>query len=541
MSASRERRKRIELAASGQTNKQIQAAEAKKKKVKNILTGVIATVVSLAILLGCVYGLLIHPTIMPRKTTAVQVGDHEITATEFSYYYYDAINTFYQSYGSYLSFVMSDASQPLDQQIYDETTGQTWADYFIEAAAETAKYDYAAYDEAMEAGYTLSAEGAATIDEGLEELKETAKANGFTSLQQYFDQIYGKGSSEKSYREYQRIHMTAAEYAQKVDGERTYTDEQIAALDAEDPAIFSSVTYRSFYVSANNYKSTGDEETETTEAEDEAARAAAEADAKKMAEESKGDESKFAEFAYNLASEASKVSYEDPDATLFTSDPYENVVSYIRDWLFDESRVEGDTTYIADESDGYYAVYFCALDENNYNTVNVRHILVTPEVDEDLDNDGTADTNSEAALEAAKAEAEQILADWQAGEATEESFAALADEKSYDTAVGGLYEEVYHGMMVDEFNDWCFDEARQPGDTDVVYSQYGYHVMYFVGEGETYRRSMIINQLKEDDYAVWSEALIEGYDVTILPEGTQYLRTDLILGSSETDSLSVVS
>lgn len=541
MSASRERKKRLELVASGQSTKQIQAAEAKKKKTKNILTGVIATVLALAIVLGCVYGLLIRPTVMPRKTTAVKVGNHELTATEFSYYYYDAINTFYKNYGSYLSFVMSDATQPLDQQIYDEETGQTWADYFIESAAETAKYDYAAYDEAKEAGYTLSADGEATIEEGLKELKETAKANGFGSLQQYFNQVYGKGSSEKSYFEYQRIHMTAAEYAQKVDAERTYTDEQIAALDAEDPAIFSSVTYRSFYVSANNYKSTGDEETETTEAEDEAARAAAEADAKKMAEESKGDETKFNEFAYNLASEASKESYKDPDATLFTSDPYENVNSYIRDWLFDESRVEGDTTYVADESDGYYAVYFCALDENNYNTVNVRHILISPETDEDIDNDGTADTNSEAALEAAKAEAEQILADWQAGEATEESFAALADEKSFDTAAGGLYEEVYHGMMVDEFNDWCFDESRQPGDTGIVYSQYGYHIMYFVGEGETYRRSMIINHLKEDDYAVWSEAMVEGYDVSIIPEGTEYLRTDLVLGSSDSAATSAVS
>ena len=541
MSASRERKKRIELAASGQNNKQTLAAEAKKKKTKNIVTGVIATVVSLAILLGCVYGLLIQPTVMPRKTTAVQVGGHEITATDFSYYYYDAVNTFYQTYGSYLSYVMTDASQPLDEQVYDETTGQTWADYFIESAAETAKYDYAAYDEAQEAGYTLSAEGEATIEEGIDELKATAKANGFTSLQQYFNQIYGKGSSLKSYREYQRIHMTAAEYAQKVDADRTYTDEQIAELDAEDPAIFSSVTYRSYYISANNYKATTDEETETTEEEDEAARAAAEADAKQMAEESKGDESKFNEFAYNLASEASKESYEDPDATLYSSELYENVNSYIRDWLFDESRVEGDTAYFADESDGYYAVYFHALDDNNYNTVNVRHILITPEVDEDIDNDGTADTNSEAALEAAKAEAEQILADWQAGEATEESFAALADEKSYDTAVGGLYEEVYHGMMVEEFNDWCFDEARQPGDTGVVYSQYGYHVMYFVGEGETYRRSMIISQLKEEDYNVWSEALIEGYDVTIVPEGTQYLRTDLVLGTSETDTISLVS
>ena len=534
MSASRERKKRMELATSGQAEKQAKAVEAKKKKTKNVVVGIIAAVVSVAILVGCVYGLLIQPNLAPRQTTALKVGNHELSSTEFSYYYYDAVNSFYQNYGSYLSYVMTDPSLPLDEQVYNEETGETWADYFIANAAQSAKYDYAAYDAAKEAGYTLSAESEQTIEDGLKELKETAKANGFTSLKQYFTQIYGQGSSEKSYREYQRIHMIAAEYAQKVDADRTYTDEQIAALDAENPAIFSSVTYRSFYISANNYKDADAEE--TTEEDDTAALEAAEADAKKLAEDSKGNEANFIEGAYDLASEASKESYEDPNATLYENDPYENVNTYIKEWLFDESRAEGDTAYFSDESTGYYVVYFIAINDNKYNTMNVRHILITPEVDEDLDGDGTADTNSEASLEAAKAEAEQILADWQAGEATEESFAALADEHSYDTAEGGLYEDVYRGMMVEEFENWCYDESRQPGDTGIVYSQYGYHVMYFVGEGEEYRESMIVSHLKEDDYNVWSEELIEGYEATILDEGVAYLRTDLVLGSSDSSS-----
>ena len=39
---------------------------------------------------------------------------------------------------------------------------------------------------------------------------------------------------------------------------------------------------------------------------------------------------------------------------------------------------------------------------------------------------------------------------------------------------GGLYTEVYQGQMVTEFNDWCFDESRQPGDTGIVYNEGGY-------------------------------------------------------------------
>ena len=39
--------------------------------------------------------------------------------------------------------------------------------------------------------------------------------------------------------------------------------------------------------------------------------------------------------------------------------------------------------------------------------------------------------------------------------------------------------------MVDEFNDWIFDEARKDGDSAIVKTAYGYHIIYFVGRTET--------------------------------------------------------
>ena len=81
-------------------------------------------------------------------------------------------------------------------------------------------------------------------------------------------------------------------------------------------------------------------------------------------------------------------------------------------------------------------------------------------------------------------EAQAILDAWLAGDKTEESFAALAAEKTEDPgsqATGGLYQQVYEGQMVPAFNDWCFDEARAYGDYGLVQTNYGYHVMFFVG------------------------------------------------------------
>lgn len=116
------------------------------------------------------------------------------------------------------------------------------------------------------------------------------------------------------------------------------------------------------------------------------------------------------------------------------------------------------------------------------NNVSVRHILFDVTADVDSDEDGTPDTVSEEAWAAAKAKADEVYALWQK-DPTEENFAALANEHSTDPGSntnGGLYEQVAPGQTVEAFNDWCFDSSRKPGDTGIVETNYGYHIMYFV-------------------------------------------------------------
>ena len=120
--------------------------------------------------------------------------------------------------------------------------------------------------------------------------------------------------------------------------------------------------------------------------------------------------------------------------------------------------------------------------------VDVRHILIVPE-------GGTADekggkTYSEEEWAACLEEAQGILDSWLAGEKTEESFAALATEKSEDPGSvqeGGLYTNVYQGYMVEEFDQWCFDESRKAGDYGLVKTPYGYHIMYFVSSSPAWQ------------------------------------------------------
>ncbi len=110
--------------------------------------------------------------------------------------------------------------------------------------------------------------------------------------------------------------------------------------------------------------------------------------------------------------------------------------------------------------------------------MDVRHILLTPENPKE---DGTYADEDWAACEQ---KAQALLDEYLAGDKTEEAFAALANAHSTDPGSntnGGLYEGVYEGQMVPTFNDWCFDKVRKTGDTGLVKTDYGYHIMYFVG------------------------------------------------------------
>ena len=103
---------------------------------------------------------------------------------------------------------------------------------------------------------------------------------------------------------------------------------------------------------------------------------------------------------------------------------------------------------------------------------------------------------------------------------TEERFAELANEHSEDEGSntnGGLYENIYHGQMVQEFNDFCFADHKT-GDTDIVYgesgSYAGYHVIYYVGEGGLYSDYLAKTELQNTALNEWSTELNNACEVT---------------------------
>ena len=156
------------------------------------------------------------------------------------------------------------------------------------------------------------------------------------------------------------------------------------------------------------------------------------------------------------------------------------------------------------------------IERVDQNMVNVRHILIMPDPDIDSDDDAELDTSSDEAWELAKQQAEEIYEEWKK-DPTEDNFSQLAMDKSHDTGSssnGGLYENVFPGEMVMEFNDWCFDQARKPGDTDIVKTSYGYHIMYFSSTGDdSYWHSRAKSDCVEDEFYDALDEIFQRYEL----------------------------
>ena len=539
MSASSKKKLRNELEAAKLTERQVaEQKEAKKVRLYTIaFAAVMVVILAIAVTIG-VTQTVSTSGIREKNTVAMTVDGTELNNAELNYFYVDVLNNFYSQNGSYATLFGLDVTKPLNEQIADQATGQTWAEYFLDSAKTNATAVYALCAAAEEAGHTLTEEELLSVETAVSNLGAYGSMYGYADGEAYLKAMYGNGADLDSFRAYAEKTMLANAYQAAYAESLTYTDADLRAAEAENYNLYSSFAYNYYYLAASRFQEGGttaedgtvtysDEETAAAvAAAEEAAKALTAADITTI----EALDAAIAALSINAETNAASTRY---DAQAYTS-----ISENIAKWLSDDARTEGDLTYLPNASTdengnevvyGYYVVRYEATHDNVTPLKNVRHILVGFE-------GGTPDattgavTYSDEEKAAAKAAAEEILNTWKAGEATEASFAGLAAEKTTDTASaanGGLYENVYPGQMVAAFDAWCFDDARAEGDTGIVETEYGYHVMYFVGNSdETYRDFQIRNNLKNNDVTEWYTGIV---DSAVVTDGdVKYLSMDMV-------------
>ena len=67
--------------------------------------------------------------------------------------------------------------------------------------------------------------------------------------------------------------------------------------------------------------------------------------------------------------------------------------------------------------------------------------------------------------------------------------------------------------MVEEFENWIYGE-RTPGDCEIVETTYGYHVVYFIGDGLPAWKIDAQSGYVSEIMTEYQENLVETYKVT---------------------------
>lgn len=539
MSASDKKKTRKAQAADFLTERQqAEQAEAKKLRIYTI-TFVVAMLLVVVIALGVLGVRAVNNSgIIQKNTVAAKVGDVELNSVELSYYYTDAVNEYYSdmysqfsdSTETYLNAMGLDLHTALDEQVQDEETGTTWADYFLDLALTQAKNDYAiaALAEADE-DFKLDEDQQQSLDNMASNLTAYATLYGLSNADQYLRAMYGYGSDVESYKAYTERSIVASAYNAAHYEELSYDDPALRAYEEDKYDEYSSFTYDYSYMSYTEFRQGGTEAEDGNKTysaeEDNAAREAVKAAAEKMAMAKDLEEMKKIAETIQV-NEDSEVVVNSQADQLYTA-----INAKLVEWLADSERKDGDIAAIPNEGtvtaedgtettvvNGYYVALFHSKNENKDAMSNVRHLLVEFECEEEGEHDHEDYTDEEKA--AAKTEAEGYLKTWSEGEKTEESFIELVKEHSDDTSAseGGLFENVNPGSnYVPNFLNWSIDDARKPGDCEVIESEYGYHVMYYVGDSEmTYRDYMISEELREKDHEEWYNTAVDAVEAKLL-------------------------
>lgn len=507
-----------------------------RNTAKKVVNKVISIVLCAVIVLGVVAFSLNYYGALQRVIKIGGVGsDQSVSIAEYEYYYMRAYNQvryqaqyyqyYYQTSNGYdLSLTPEEQTQTTKDADGNEIT---WAEKLHEDTLEIIQLHKAYYNEALKMGLKLTKADEAFIDKQIEDLRDEAKSAGSNSsssnsenkvtysLNAYLRKVYGGSINERFLRKQLKIQVLAQKYLTERTNEiaKDYDQKDIDAEYKKDTTAYDFATFRAYTFKTTELTK---EDKETDDAL-KARQAKANAEVKKNANDFYNAVTNDATFTakakelnkdtadYNVDKETKYSMLKSTAQSTFSEDAAK--------WLFDSSTKVGSKKLFSDEENGKYIVVLALSKPHQEQTVTARHILFQTK-DQNSGND-----LSEEEIAKKKTQAEDVLKKFNEGDKTEDSFAALANEYNEDTGSssnGGLYEHIYPGQMVTEFNDWVFDANRKAGDVELVETDYGYHIIYFVAkDGKDYYDSAIRSSKANEDIETETKALQEGKDYVV--------------------------
>lgn len=431
-------------------------------------------------------------------------------------YYYASIVSYYEQYASY-GYYSLDTTKDYSKQYTTDDDGNkiSWQKFFETEALKEVEQITTYYSKALKEGVTLTSAQKKTIDKQISTLKDSASQND-VSLDQYIKANFGTYCSEDTIRIMLEQYYLSANYKGKFKCETKVTDNDVDKYYNDHKNDYKKIE---FYYIASPYDATDDN------SKNESIKTAEKIMAKMKDKKSvialvpevyssyidsqvKSSMEQDSTLTEKKARDEAVKSYESNVVTTVSGSesPFDDKMNT---WLFSDDTKVGSKKYYIDESAGYIYIVLktskASVEEDE--TYTVRHILVAPESGSNSSSSTSEKTEyTDEQWAAAKKKADSILAKFNKTDKSEYEFAKLAEQYSTDSAstssgsndsFGGLYESVTLGQMVPDFEKWSIDDSRKYGDTGIVKSDYGYHIMFFINDCPEYQ-SKIIAQIKSD-------------------------------------------
>lgn len=421
-----------------------------------------------------------------RNTTAVTVGNRNLSPAEYNFYYYRSYLEFLNTVGT--SAVFGEMSVPEDPEQLAQTVMQvdengneiTWEEFFTARAEKLIEKTFLYYDLAMRNGFAITQDIRDQVDYDFEE-KVWFEAENLdqSSVENYLRNNFGIGMTGALFKEHLLMLHVANAYAAECEANVPIPQTVLDDYYQENANQCEAVTYRMFYLSGK-----GD-----TAAQQEKNMALAKQRAEELAAQVTDEES-FIRLCREYEIYNTAASHWQGASTVRT-DQVRYALSHVRSWLESEDPVPGDLR-IAQATNGYYILMLLDRSDNSEKSVNIMYFT--------LSGDNAVST------------AKTFLSAFESTDRSREIFFRMSEDKrdinynqaGYHWISSITYRRQTPILIPACMRQWCFDQPRTAADSAYFVVEDGtVYVAYFESYDDLCSRVIAANDLRSAYFEAW--------------------------------------
>jgi len=386
-----------------------------------------------------------------RLSSPLTIKDQKINIAEFSFMYHYVLRS------NGIDIYKEGSHAILDAP--GENNFPTQREYFLDLTARTLQTRNILYDDATSKGYYISEPDRQMAESYILWLNQKA-AELEVSTEVFIKGYFGKYVTLDTVREVLSKQYFTENYEQnhKLD-ELKATDAQAEAAYQEAPFQYDEISYKVLRIM---FESASPSFVETANLR-----------AQEIVERVNGDETQFEAIASEYFTGTAKESLQQEDATLLQNMRFSQVENEEwRTWLFDSSRVRGDSQIFYDNQ-GFPIIFL--FKERVRQTEPFRDIHMIY-LNREENQDASTGFSSADILPVAQS-----------------MYDAISDERSISALINAYSDEIldrkisffhdiaaYRGIYAETIDAWVFNSERKPGDKNILETENQVIVLYYV-------------------------------------------------------------